>query len=861
MGEVYLARDTTLDRQVALKVLPDDVARDPDRIARFRREAQILAALNHPLIAAIYGVEDAHSTPVLVLELVEGPTLAERIALGPIVLDEALAIARQLAQALEAAHEQGIVHRDLKPANIKLRSDGTVKVLDFGLARALHPVSAVSAKTSDAIMTVTAALVTRPGMILGTTAYMSPEQARGLELDRGADIWAFGAVFFEMLTGGRAFHGEDATQTLASVMRSDPDWSRLPAGTPDSVRRVLRRCLEKERGRRLADIRDARLEIEDAQAGDSPHAASTTGLRSAERLAWIAALSLVAVVAAASLAWKRDPPSTTPRERWVEISTPPTPDPVSLALSPDGEKLAFIAFADGRPQLWVRTLTSATAHPLRGTDGAVFPFWSPDSRTIGFFAGEKLRRVELDGGSAPKVLGPAVIGPGATWSAEGTIVFPTVPDSPLLRISANGGAIVPVPGAEAKAPGQRYPQFLPDGRSFLYYVAETRGVYAGSLDAPHRSRLFEADAAAIFAPPAEVLFVRNGVLYAQRFDPAGRVLQGEPVRLASGIAVNPYGGAAVSASAGGSVAYRTGAATQERQFVWFNRSGVEISKVGKPDGAGPLNPSLSPDGRQIAFSRTVDGNTDLWLADVDRGVPQKFTAGQTPDICPVWGPGGASIVFSTPGAPGRPFGLQVKPVNTDGAAAPLLGIDLPLAIAMDYSRKGEYVIYRTSAVNSQWDIWAVPMTGNRTPFPFLQSPADERTAQLSPDARWIAYESNETGPFEIYIRPFPGPGRSQRVSVAGGSQPRWRSDGSELFYISPDGHLTVVPLRAHAGGADMTPGAATVLFRVPAASTIQGGLAFEYDVSADGQKFLVNTIVEQTAAPISLILNRKPIAK
>jgi serine/threonine protein kinase len=857
MGEVYLARDTTLGRQVALKVLPDDVARDPDRIARFRREAQILAALNHPLIAAIYGVEDSQATPVLVLELVEGPTLAERISQGPIPLDDALAIARQLAQALEAAHEQGIVHRDLKPANIKLRPDGTVKVLDFGLARALLPTLDTLGKTSSDAATMTGPLVTRPGVVLGTTAYMSPEQARGLVSDRGADIWAFGAVFFEMLTGRRAFDGDDPAQTLASVLRSDPDWSRLPVGTPESVRRVLRRCLEKERGRRLADVRDARLDIEDAQAGDSPRVIRTTRPRSGERLLWIAALSAVAIVAG-SLAWKRDAPSPTLRERRVEISTPPTSDPVSLALSPDGEKVAFIAYSDGRPQLWVRMLESGAAQPLRGTDGAAFPFWSPDSRTIGFFAAEKINRVELNGGSVPKVLGPAVIGPGATWNSEGTIVFPAVPDSPLFRISANGGAVTPVPGLDPKMSGQRYPQFLPDGRHFLYFVAESRGIFVGALDNPNRRKLFDADSAAVFAPPAEVLFVRDGVLYAQRFDASRLLPQGDPIVLARGIAVHPYGGAAVSASAAGSIAYRTGAGTPERQFVWFDRSGKRVGVVGAPDRSGPLNPSLSPDGRQVAFSRTIDGNTDLWVADVERGVPRKFTSHRAPDICPVWAPDSASIVFSTPGAPGTHFGLHVKPVSTDGEAAPLFA-DLPRAIAMDYSMDGQYVVYRT-AVNNQWDIWAVPMKGNRTPFPVLQSGADERTAQLSPNSRWLAYESNETGQFEIYVRPFPGSGASRRVSPAGGSQPRWSSNGSELFYISPDSQLTLVPVRPLPGGSDLTLGVPARLFPAPTTSTVQGGVSFEYAVSTDGQRFLVNTIVQQAVAPISLILNRKPLA-
>ena len=848
MGEVYRAHDATLGRDVALKILPPGVAHDPDRIARFRREAQILARLNHPLIASIYGVEESR-VPALVLELVEGPTLAERIRAGAIPLDEALRIAHQIGQALEAAHEQGIIHRDLKPANIKLRPDGAVKILDFGLARALDPSSQTPAPDSAA--TISSPAITRLGVILGTAAYMSPEQACGQTVDRGADIWAFGAVLFEMLTASRAFEGDDPTQAIASVLRSDPDWTRLPPATPESIRRVLRRCLEKDRRRRLGDIRDACLDIEEAQQATEPVVRGARAIGQRERVMWIA---MVGAVAALGIGWSisRPAPPAPAREAHVEITTPATPDPAALALSPDGKKLAFVAFADGRTQLWVRMLESGAVGPLRGTDGAAFPFWSPDSRSLGFFAAERIRRVDLSG-SAPVVIGRAVIGPGGTWNRDGVILFPMVPDSPLFRIPAEGGEPLPLSQPKAGEPGQRYPQFLPDGRHFLYFVAESRAVFLGSIDGSAPRKLFNADAPAVFAPPAEVLFVRGGVLNAQKFDPVRQQPEGEPIPLASGVAVHAFGGAAVSASADGSIAYRTGSGAQERQFVWLNRSGAPVGVVGKPDQAGPTNLSLSPDERQVVFSRTVDGNTDLWITDAERGILTPFTRGPSPDICPVWQPDGLSVLFSA--ADRGVFVLSVKSTITDTDAVLLGGGPALRGIAMDQSRDGRYVLYRI-AESGQWDIWAAPTKAGAAPFPVTQSPADERTAQFSPDTRWIAYESNESGQYEIYVRPFPGPGTGKAVSTNGGAQPRWRRNGSELFYIAPDSRLMSVPMEFPSRDT-IRPGTAVALFPARVTSTVHGGTAFEYDVSADGQRFLVNTMVERPTAPISLILNRR----
>jgi Tol biopolymer transport system component len=856
MGEVYRARDTSLGRDVALKILPDTVASDPDRVGRFRREAQILASLNHPLIAAIYGVEDSGATPVLVLELVEGLTLAERIAAGPLPLDEALRIAHQIVQALAAAHERGIVHRDLKPANIKLRPDGTVKVLDFGLARALEPAS--NDFGSGALATVTSPAVTAFGVILGTAAYMSPEQACGQSVDRGADIWAFGAVLFEMLTGSRAFVGSDPTQTVASVLRSEPDWSRLPSDTPESIRRLLRRCLEKDRRRRLADIRDAGLEIEDAERGAFTQPPGLRrGLGSRERWLWIVGLGL-AGAAVAGLLLRGNTVAPAPPEQRVEIVTPPTTDPVSLAISPDGRRLAFVAVTEGRTRLWVRNLETGIAQPLRGTDGVSFPFWSPDSQSIGFFASERLFRVRLDG-SAPRPLGSIVIGVGGTWNEAGTILTPMVPDSQLYRLSENGGppetqTLPPPPG------GHRFPCFLPDGQHFLFFVAESRAIYLGSLNGPSPRQLLDADGAAVFAPPSDVLFVRDGVLYAQRFDMARLAIDGSPVSLASGVAFGEgSGAAAISASRQGTIAYRTGSGAQDRQFVWFDRSGKPLRTVGKP---GPqVNPMLSPDGRQIVFTRAVAGNSDVWISDVQQGIPTPLTRQPLPDIGPIWALDGRSIAYSAASASRRAFEIKTRPIGTEAESSPIL--EQPLqGFPMHYSPDGRHLLYRTRTAAGRWDIWALSLLEKRDPIPVATSPDyDQRVGQFSPDSRFVAYESNETGQFEIYVRPFKPGAAGKPVSAGGGSQPRWRRDGKgdpELFYVAPNSSLMSVTIRVLPAD-ELSIGQPVRLFSAPISSTVQGGVSFEYDVSADGKEFLVNTYVEHPPAPISLILNRRAL--
>ena len=859
MGEVYRARDSKLGRDVALKILPPTLATDPDRIARFRREAQVLASLNHTNIAAIHGLEELDGVPVLVLELVEGPTLAERLVHGPVPLDEAFAIAAQIAYALEAAHEHGIVHRDLKPANIKLRGDGVVKVLDFGLAKALDDAGSPTRDSAYAITqspTITSPAMTRVGVILGTALYMSPEQARGLGVDRGADIWAWGCVLFEMLSGRRAFDGADTTDVIAAVIRAEPDWSRLPSDTPPGVRRLLRRCLEKDPRRRMADIRDARFTLEDLSK--EPDAAARTSVPSLlERVAWAAAL-LVCLAASTALFWRGSPPVPAAREMRVEITTPPTTDPVSIALSPDGERLTFVASSSGRPMLWVRSLATGEASPLPNTDGASFPFWSPDSRSIGFFANDRLYRIGIDGGSL-RELATTSVGTGGTWSRRGVILFTLVPDGPILRVPDDGGAPaapVPVlPSAQGQREGgHRFPQFLPDDRHFLYYMAEreSRGVYVGTVDAPERQKLFDADAAAVFMPPDRIVFLRGGKLYIQRFDPVTLMLAGEAVGIAQGVVVDPTGAIAASASAVGSLIYRTGTANRQRQLAWFDRAGTQIGDAFPPDSDSALNPAISPDGRQVALSRSVGGNVDLWLQDLSRSDARTIlTTSPAPDIYAVWSPNGQQIAYGKGGLDS--FGIATIS-RTGGESSEIF--DSPMQeIPVDWSRNGRFILYRVQQAPKSIDLWAFPVGQPEKAFPVTATNFDERLGEFSPDGKWVAFESNESGRYEIYVQAFPTSAGKTTVSTGGGRQAKWSPDGGELYYVAPDARLMAVSLRIRTDAQQIEPAAPVALFLTRISGVTTGGSGIEYDLSSDGKRFLMNTLVEQIGTPITLILN------
>jgi serine/threonine protein kinase/Tol biopolymer transport system component len=866
MGEVYRARDTKLRRDVAIKVLPNAFLADSERRARFEREAHILAALNHPHIGAIYGLEEVDGVIGLVLELVDGPTLADRLHNGAMPIAEALAVARQIAEGLGAAHEKGIIHRDLKPANIKLTPAGIVKILDFGLAKA----SAGEAAETDPSPSQSAIVAaTHEGVVLGTAAYMSPEQARGQVVDKRTDIWAFGCVFYEMLTGRAAFGGTTTTDTLAAILERGPVWDALPERMPPSVQRLLRRCLQKDSRRRLHDIADARLDLEEADAPERDTSRPAARSKTRERIAWTLAAVMGASLAVAGVLYVRRA-GPDPRQMRFDIPTPPTSDPEFFALSSDGRQLAFIATADGAPRLWVRPLDQVTAQPLAGTEGATAPFWAPGGTAIGFFADAKLKRIDLDG-SAPQVLADAPRARGGTWNGNGVILF-SPNNSGLMRVAATGGTPVAV---TRLAPGQRHlwPQFLPDGRRFLFLEVspgrpEMRAVYVGALDGGEQFRvLAEAETAAMYAPPGALLLVRRGVLVAYRFDPTRGVVSGDPMPVAQGVGkdyvkntaawTNRLFHRAFAVSATGVLAHRAGA-TQRRQLVWVDRAGTVQGTVGPADDAALANPELSPDGRRVAVDRTVQGNTDIWLIEVGRGVPSRFTFDASVDAIPVWSPNGRRVVFLS-----RRNGTQdlfEKPTSGPGVEQPLLVAGTGKE-PLSWSPDGRFLLY--AAINLKTgvdDLWALPLAGERKPFPVLQTPFQEGAGQFSPDGRWVAYESNESGQVAIYVRPFPGPGGQWQVSSAGGSQPRWRPDGSELFYVAPDGRLMAVPIARGADRQTLEAGAPAPLFPARLAS---GGNIYigagnskpQYAVAPDG-RFLMNVAVEgATAPPITVVLN------
>jgi serine/threonine protein kinase/Tol biopolymer transport system component len=863
MGEVYRATDTKLKRQVAIKILPPSLAADHDRLARFQREAEVLASLNHPNIAALYGLEDSGGMTALVMELVEGEDLSQRIARGAIPVDEALPIATQIAEALEAAHEQWIVHRDLKPANIKVRLDGTVKVLDFGLAKAMEPAAAMSPGVSQA-PTITTPAMTQAGMILGTAAYMSPEQARGKTLDKRTDIWAFGAVLFEMLTSARAFPDDDVSDVLASVLAREPDWARLPATLSLTLATYIRRCLHKDLRQRIHDIADVRLALEGSFETSAP---PTTSSWRGGRLAWIA-FAVAAVLAAAlsipALRHLREPPPYTLPETRLDVVTPATDSATSFALSPDGRQIVFAASGEGGSGLWLRSLTSTTAQPLTGTAGATFPFWSPDSRSVGFFAGNTLKRLDLEGG-APQTLAPALNGSGGAWNADGVIVFAPSRSSPLMRISATGGRAAPMTTLGPQQQSHMWPQMLPDGGGVLLYVAgppETAGIYLSSLVGDAPTRLIATDSAGVYLPSGWLLWVRGGTLVAQRLDVVQAALVGETVTLADGVAVDDVGfRGAVTVAETGLVAYRTGAGSR-RQLAWFDRSGTAAGTAGDSDGSSYLSPRVSPEGRRVAVSRTVAGNTDVWLLEGARASRVTFDAAS--DYFPLWSGDGTRIVFRS----NRTNQGDLYEKLTNGASVEQqLVTSAEIKIPNSWSADGRFLLYASTDQTQPTgtDLWVLEMSGDRTPSVFLKTPFREGYSVFSPDGRWVAYHSNESGRQEIYVRPFIPPGGAagasggqRQVSTAGGIYPVWRPDGKEVFYVDPLSAMMAAPIAVT--GSSLEPGTPVRLFP----TRIYGGgveaqQGRQYDVAPDG-RFLINMELD-TVAPITLLQNWQGNAK
>ena len=839
MGEVYRATDSNLKRSVAIKVLPASVAGDAERLARFQREAEVLAALNHPNIAAIYGLEKASDVTALVMELVEGDDLSQRIGRGAIPIDEALAIARQIAEALEAAHEQGIVHRDLKPANIKVRADGTVKVLDFGLAKAMDPVSSTGEAMNSP--TITSPAMTMRGVILGTAAYMAPEQAKGRVVDRRADIWAFGCVLYEMLTGRQAFEGEDTTEILGAIVKTEADWTRLPSSTPASIRTLLKRCLTKDPRRRLQHIGDARIEVVDAASGDGDVPIAATQRPVSSRLAWSVA-ALFALIAAGAIAMALRP-HPAPMEARLEIATPQTFAPGSFAISPDGRSIVFVAQKDSAGVLWLRTMDAASARPLPGTENANLPFWSPDSRSIGFGAGGQLKRIDVAGG-LPQVIAPAPIFRGGAWNKKGDIVFTPSNVSGLFRVAATGGEPSPVTALDGAA-SHRWPVFLPDDDHFLYteQSASPAAVFVGSLSAATRTRLLGSEIAIAFAAPGFVFFVDQGALYAQRFDTRSLALVGDRF-VAIRQETFAVGGVAAAVDAG-TFAYRLIDTAGQTRLTWRDRTGKRLEPLFDVGGA---EPDLSPDGKRAALS----SNGDLWLVDLARALPTRFTTAPGTDLWATWSPDGSQVAY------GRAPHIYLKSLT--GSESTLLENTQPQKYPASWSRDGRFLLYRTMS-GGLGDVWALPMTGERKPFPVIESPFDETRPQFSPDAQWVSFESNESKRNEVYVRPFNRPGATIQISVGGGSEARWNPKGREIFYIGSGARMMSVELRPSADGTSLDASAPRDLFQT---QILRGGtqatnFKIQYAVAGDGERFLISEqFIENATSPLVVVLNWKP---
>ncbi len=844
MGEVYQATDTNLARQVAIKVLPASVAADPERFARFDREAKTLAALNHPNIAQIHGLEKSAGTIALVMELVEGPTLADRIAQGAIPVDEALPIAKQIAEALEAAHEQGIIHRDLKPANIKVRADGTVKVLDFGLAKALEPASALGASAGQTLSqapTITTPAMTMAGMILGTAAYMSPEQARGKPLDKRADIWAFGCVLYEMLAGKRAFAGEDVTDTLAAVVRSEPSWDALPDAVSPTLRVYLRRCLHKDSKQRVGDIRDMRLALEGAfetgvsRAGESL-AAPQPVWRRALPLALAAALGAVTV---GFLTWNPLPQDAPVVTRFTYDLPDGTPFRIAgqtiMAFSADGRHFVYNTQAGGG--LYLRTMGELEARLILGTqEFLTSPFFSPDGESVGYVQGGELKRIAISGG-APVIICAATNPSGISWALDDTILFGQSDGS--LRVSANGGTpALAIPATEGEQ--MDGPQLLPDGESVLFSVTTATGttrwdqaqIVVQSLATGERTVVLSGGSDARYVPTGHLVYALRDALFAVAFDADRLEVQGRPVSVVEGVRRSTAGNTATAnygVSDQGTLVYAAGASilTAPRTLVWVDRQGREEAI---PAPARPyVYLHLSPDGTKIALD-IRDQENDIWVWDVTRTFLTRLTFDPGLDRRPVWTPDGQRIAFSSQreGVPN----LFWQAADGTGAVERLkesANNQFPTSFSPDGAR---LVVGDTAN-----DIAILTLAGERQTAPLIQTTFSERNGEISPDGRWLAYESTESGEEEIYVRPFPDVDAGKwQVSTGGGSRPLWAQSGEELFYLAPDG--AVMRLSAE-GAATFRPGLPTQLFQGPYFASVAEYAFRTYDVSPDGQRFLM----------------------
>jgi Tol biopolymer transport system component/predicted Ser/Thr protein kinase len=841
MGEVYKARDTRLDRLVAVKLCKDQFSE------RFEREARAVAALNHPNICTLHDV----GPNFLVMEYIDGPTLAQRITVGAIPMAEALPIARQIAEALEAAHDKGIVHRDLKPGNIKLTPEAKVKVLDFGLAKAFDDEGSAADPTTSPTLTLSA---TRAGVILGTAGYMSPEQARGLPADKRADIWSYGVVVLEILTGRLTFSGETVSDTLAAVLRADMDWKSLPADTPASVRRLLRRCLVRDRKQRLPDIAVARMEIDEALSGPSE---AVPALPAKRPPAWMAAaiLCALAAVAIAVVHFRESPPPPAETVR-LQIPLPPkTTFMGHLSISPDGRRVIFAAAGeDGRSRLWVRALDSLEAHPLPGTEGAGYFFWSPDSRFVGYRADGKLKKVEVSGGPPQALCDNTFTFLGGSWNQSGIILLGGGGSNiGLSRVTSAGGPCVPLTKPDPEV-FHSWPFFLPDGKHFLYLVSggeqANSFIHVASLNSQlevrDSKRLMGSRTNAVYVPSAKpdqghLLFIRETSLMAQPFD-AGRLeLTGEAFPVAEHVGLfltrGFFGGAT-----NGRLVYRAGIASAW-QPAWFDRQGRSLQMAGPSANITGL--SLSHDNARAAMSMYDQFTPDIWLVDMMRHTSTRFTSDPGSERNPIWSPDDSQIAFSS--------GNRILQKISSGAEKEQVLLVSDSAVRTnDWSADGKLILYSRQDPKTRWDLWVLPLDGDRKPRPYLQSEFNETHGQFSPDGHWVAYDSDESGRQEVYVQQFPAAGGKWQISSAGGSEPKWRRDGKELFFLGADRGVMAVDIKT---SPRFEAGIPRGLFQ-HASISMNDYTAYYFAPAADGQRFLMLSTPQGTEdAPITVVLN------
>ena len=836
MGEVYRAHDTRLNRDVALKVLPEAFARDAERMARFEREAKVLASLNHPNIAAIYGLEESGPIRALVMELVEGPTLAERIRGGAIPLDEALPIARQVADAVEYAHDKNVIHRDLKPANIKVNADGTVKVLDFGLAKALSEEFEAEDMSNSPTLSMAA---TRQGMILGTAAYMSPEQAKGKTVDRRADVWAFGAVLYEMLTGKQTFHGEDVTEILAAVVRAEPDWNQLPATTPHAIRNLLRRCLDRNLRRRLSHIAEARVTIEDVLSGTAPiESIAAQGVPALGRRVLLvgAGCVIAASLVTGLVMWKLRPAPpaqpvtrtaiTLPADQRLAVGENP-----AVAISPDGKLLAYVALQGSVQQLYLRAMDKLEATAIPGTDGAVNPFFSPDSQSLGFFAGGKLKKVSVNGGGAT-TLGDAATARGASWGSQGAIVFIPSFGAPVQELPEVGGTPRPFTHMD-KGEVALWPELLPDGKAVLF----ASGLAVSSQIAVHVTGTGEqrilvpvpGSTQPRYAASGHLLYLQGSTLMAAPFDVRRQVLTGEAVPVVENVQGNSDGAAQYSISSTGSLVYVSGGSQANQSgLVWVSRDGKEQPLAAPPRAY--RSPHISPDGRKVA----VDQDHQVWVYELARDTMTRLTFEGTQNAFPVWIPDSSRIAFQS--NKDGPTSVFWQKADGSGGLEKLTSSEY-IRFPTSWSADGQLLSFGEINPTTGYDIWVLDMK-DRKAVPFLRTPFYE-IGSLSPDGRWMAYTSNESGRPEVYVQPYPGPGGKWQISTDGGMDVRWSANGRELTYRNGDKMMAVDITTQPAFSA----GKPKMLFEGP--YTPSSPNFSYYDVSADGQRFLMLKPVEQ----------------